>query len=76
MKKIKQFETWIADLNPRFGTEAGKRRPVCIVQTNLLNNLHPSTLICPITTNVISEANILRVKIQKGQAGMNQNCDI
>ena len=26
--KIKQFEVWIADLNPRFGTETGKTRPV------------------------------------------------
>ena len=76
MKKIKQFEVWIADLNPRFGTEAGKRRPVCVLQTNLLNGFHPSTLICPITTNVVAEAGILRVPIPKGQAGMNQNCEL
>ena len=44
--KIKQYEIWIADLNPRYDTEAGKTRPVVIVQTNLLNDLHPSTLIC------------------------------
>ena len=76
MKKIKQFEIWIADLNPRFGTEPGKRRPVCIVQTNLLNGEHPSTLVCPVTTNVVDDAEILRVQIKKGQAGMNKNCDI
>ena len=35
--KIKQFEIWLADLNPEFGTEAGKTRPVVIVQTDLLN---------------------------------------
>ena len=35
--KIKQYEIWIADLNPRFGTETGKTRPVVIVQTDLLN---------------------------------------
>ena len=35
--KIKQFEIWIADLNPRMGTEAGKIRPVIVVQTDLLN---------------------------------------
>ena len=36
--KIKQFEVWIADLNPRMGTESGKIRPVLIVQTDLLNS--------------------------------------
>jgi mRNA interferase MazF len=61
--KIKQWEIWLADLNPRIGTEAGKVRPVVIVQTNLLNGKHPSTLICPITSNVCPEANILRVHI-------------
>jgi mRNA interferase MazF len=51
--QTKQFEIWIADLNPQIGTEPGKTRPVLIVQTNLLNSIpHPSTIICPITTNV------------------------
>jgi len=36
---IKQFEIWIGDLNPHIGIEAGKTRPVLIVQTNLLNKL-------------------------------------
>lgn len=40
--KIKQFEIWIADLNPRRGTETGKIRPVIVVQTDLLNVEHPS----------------------------------
>lgn len=74
--KIKQFEVWIADLNPRMGTEAGKIRPVLIIQTDLLNSAHPSTIICPITTNVQREANILRVHLKKGVAKLKQDCDI
>ena len=62
----KQFEVWLADLDPRFGTEAGKTRPVLVVQTDLLNKIHPSTLICPVTTNVKPESQILRVNIKKG----------
>jgi len=74
---IKQFEIWIADLNPQIGTEAGKTRPVLVVQTNLLNKIpHPSTIICPITTNVKKEAEILRVNIKKGTANMLEDCDI
>jgi len=74
---VKQFEIWIADLNPQIGTEAGKKRPVLVIQTNLLNKIqHPSTLVCPITTNVQKEAEILRVHLKKGMADLHENCDI
>ena len=74
---IKQFEIWIADLNPQIGTETGKTRPVLVVQTNLLNKLpHPSTIICPITTNLKPEADILRVHLKKGEANLVQDSDI
>ncbi len=74
--KIKQFEIWIADLNPRIGTETGKIRPVLIVQTDLLNSDHPSTLVCPITTNVHPDSDILRVHLKKGIAKLKEDCDI
>jgi mRNA interferase MazF len=74
--KIKQFDIWIADLEPQRGTETGKVRPVLIVQTNLMNNEHPSTLICPITTNVEKESEILRVRIKKGTANLKIESDI
>lgn len=74
---IKQFEIWIADLNPQIGTESGKTRPVLVIQTNLLNKIpHPSTIICPITTNVQKDADILRVHIKKGVTKLRENCDI
>lgn len=75
--QIKQFEVWIADLNPQIGTEPGKTRPVLIIQTNLLNKLpHPSTIVCPITTKVENEADILRVHLKKGMANLSENCDV
>jgi mRNA interferase MazF len=74
--KIKQFEIWIADLNPRMGTETGKIRPVIVVQTDLLNKEHPSTIICPITTNVKPDAEILRVHLKKSKFGLKEDCDI
>ena len=74
---IKQFEIWIADLNPKIGTEPGKTRPVLVVQTNLLNSIpHPSTIVCPISTNVKRDAEILRVHLKKGTANLHQPCDI
>jgi mRNA interferase MazF len=74
---IEQYEIWIADLNPQIGTEPGKTRPVLIVQTNLLNQIpHPSTIICPITTNVKNDSDILRVHLKKGEANLHQDCDV
>lgn len=74
---IKQFEIWIADLNPKIGTEPGKTRPVLVVQTNLLNKIpHPSTIVCPITTNIKTDSEILRVHLKKGMANLNRNSDI
>lgn len=65
--KIKQYEIWLADLNPSRGTEPGKTRPVVIIQTNLLNDIHSSTIVCPITTNIHAEVYLLRVHLKKGQ---------
>lgn len=74
---IKQYEIWTADLNPQIGTEPGKTRPVLIIQTNLLNQIpHPSTIVCPLTTNTNEDSDILRVHLKKGEANLHQNCDV
>lgn len=75
--KIRQFEIWLADLNPRMGTEPGKKRPVLIVQSDLLNKTnHPSTLVCPLTTNIKLNSKILRVNIKKEIGEIERDSDI
>lgn len=67
---------YLADLNPRQGTEAGKTRPVLVVQTDLLNeHRHPSTLIIPVTTQV-DVAPLLRVRIPAGSPGFDVESDL
>ena len=73
---VKKFNVYTADLNPRFGTEPGKTRPVVVIQTNLLNQDHPSTIICPITTKVNRAAKILRVHLKEKEAGLAKASDI
>ena len=64
----KRGEIWLADLNPRRGTEPGKTRPVLIVQAQaLLDAEHPSTLVVPLTTQLVEDAEPLRFRI--GAAG-------
>ena len=67
---------YVADLNPRIGTEPGKTRPVVVVQTDALNRYHPSTIVCPLTTRVAGFANPLRVAVPKGVSGMGRPSDI
>jgi mRNA interferase MazF len=65
--KINQYDIWLADLNPSRGTEPGKTRPVVVLQTDLLNEAHLSTIICPISTNVLPDVDILRVHLNRNQ---------
>ena len=58
-------EVWLADLNPRRGTEPGKTRPVLVVQSQaLLDAGHPSTLVVPLTTKLVDDAAPLRIRVR------------
>ena len=72
--QTKQYDIWLANLNPSKGTEPGKTRPVVIVQTDLLNNVHPSSIICPISSNVVPDLELLRVHLDPLQ--LDQDSDI
>lgn len=73
---IRYGTLYLADLRPGFGTEAGKLRPVLVIQTDLLNDAgHPSTWVLPCTTRLVGE-NLLRVPLPKKMAGNSENCEI
>ena len=60
----KRGEVWLADLNPRRGTEPRKTRPVLVVQAQaLLDAEHPSTLVVPLTTRLDDDAEPLRIRV-------------
>ncbi len=74
--QIKKWQVFLADLNPRRGTEPGKIRPVVVVQTNLLNSTHPSTIVCPLTSQVEPRTRVLRVHLATGEAGLGTPSDV
>ena len=74
--EIRKWSVYRADLNPRFGTELGKTRSVVAVQTDLLNTNHSSTIVCPLTTQIHPQSNVLRVHLSKGEAGLIEKSDI
>ena len=62
---IEHGTIWLADLDPQKGTEPGKTRPVLILQDQaLLDAGHPSTIIIPLTTNLIDNAEPLRIRVK------------
>jgi len=62
---IRQGAIYLANLSPQKGTEPGKTRPVLILQDQaLLDAGHPSTIIIPLTTNLIDDAEPLRVRVK------------
>ena len=63
----KRGDILIASLSPRQGTEAGKNRPVVVIQSNPFNHGgQRSTTICPCTTQLVAPGNELRVRIPGG----------
>lgn len=69
-------EIWLANLNPGKGTEPGKIRPVLILQNQaLLDADHPSTLVIPLTTNLIDDAEPLRIRIT-ADGKLNKDSDL
>ncbi len=76
MVKIRRGALYLADLNPRRGTEPAKSRPILVIQSDLLNEAeHPSTWVLPCTTR-LAGGNLLRVPLPKGIAGNDQDCEV
>jgi mRNA interferase MazF len=68
---------YLADLNPRRGTEPGKTRPVLVIQTDLLTGAgHPSCIILPLTTQIQNNAEPLRVHIPANHPGFDIASDV
>ncbi|MEQ8474242.1 MAG: type II toxin-antitoxin system PemK/MazF family toxin [Marinoscillum sp.] len=49
---MKQGEIWYAGLNPSKGSDQSGTRPVVILRGNMMNELLPVVIVCPLTTNV------------------------
>lgn len=76
MRPMLNGEVWLANLNPGKGTEPSKIRPVLIVQGQaLLDAQHPSTLVVPLTTQLIDDAEPLRIRIT-AQGRLTANSDL
>lgn len=73
----KQWHIYVVDLEPRVKTKPGKQRPCLSIQPTEfgLNGLK-SSVVLPITTNLVNNAFPLRVRIPKETAGLHKESDI
>ncbi len=65
--EIYKFEIWLANLNSSKGNELGKVRPVVVIQSDMLNKGNPTTIICPMSSNIIMGTKVLRINLDKNQ---------
>lgn len=73
---VEHGRLYLADLEPRLGTEPGRVRPVLVIQTDLLNRTgHLSAWVLPCTTRLTGES-LLRVPIPRGAAGNGRECEV
>ncbi|MES2809085.1 MAG: type II toxin-antitoxin system PemK/MazF family toxin [Bacteroidota bacterium] len=60
----KQYDIWVANLDPAFGSEPGRVRPVIILQSDLLNKSgHSSFVSCVISSQHREGVSLIRLAI-------------
>jgi len=64
---VSRGEIWLVNLNPiKKNNEMGKIRPVLIYQNDALNHSdYPTTVILPLSTSLIDDAQPIRFRIKK-----------
>ena len=67
---VQRGEVWLADLNPIRGSEQAGRRPVLIVQANIVNAATRTTVAVPFTTNQRSARFPTCVFVPAGEGGL------
>ena len=72
---ISRGQVWIADLNPGFGVEIHKKRPVLIISNNTLNNNWPRIITVAFSTQ-IHPMNPGKIFIPKDTCGVDRDCII
>ena len=64
---VSKGEIWLVNLNPiKKNNEMGKVRPVVVYQSDELNhNGYPTTIVLPLSTSLIDDAEPIRFRIKK-----------
>lgn len=74
----RRWHVYIADLEPRVGTKAGKRRPCLAIQPTEFSEAGlRSTVVLPLTTRIVEgDAFPLRVRVPAGVCHLTKDGDV
>ena len=74
---VSKGEIWLVNLNPiKKNNEIGKVRPALVFQNNELNhNNYPTTIIIPLSSDLIDDAEPIRFRISKREK-LKENSDL
>ena len=75
--KVSRGDIWLVNFNPsKKSNEVGKIRPALIIQNDELNHGgYPTTMVLPLTTDLINDAEPLRYRVLK-QERLDRDSDI
>jgi mRNA interferase MazF len=75
--EIRRGHIYLVDFNPRIKTKPGKLRPAVVLQSNLVSEAgYPSTIVVPATTQLVENAGLLRLRLNRGVAGIERDSDV
>jgi mRNA interferase MazF len=73
----RRWHVYVVDLEPRVGSKPGKQRPCVAIQPNeFAEGGLSSTVMLPLTTNLVEDAFPLRVRIRAGVCGLTRDSDV
>lgn len=73
MLVVKRGDIFYADLSPVVGSEQGGIRPVLIVQNDIGNKYAPTTIVAPITSQIVKSKLPTHVEIDMKVSGLRDN---
>ena len=73
---IKRGEIYWAHLDPVQGSEQAGRRPVVIIQDNIMNEYAPTTIIAPVTKRIWETEYPFNVFLPKALSGLKEDSTI
>jgi len=74
--QVKRGDVFLANLEPVKGSEQGKIRPVLIIQNDIGNEVAPTTIIAPLTSNISNRNFPVKVFVQKNISKLDKDSTI
>lgn len=76
MVKIRRGEIFLANLEPVRGSEQGGIRPVLIIQNDIGNEYSTTTIVAPLTSNMIKKEYPTNVFVSKRESKLDKDSTI